>query len=500
MSEHALTANPTGVADYPNYIGGRHVAARSGRTLECTNPATGRVWARIPRSDSEDVAAAVSAAKDAFDSWSRLDAKARAAHLRALAEATRGHIRELADLETADTGRVIKETLYGHLPTCVEILHFFAGAADKLHGETVNVGHASFNFTRREPLGVVGLVLPWNSPMSLVVAKAGAALAAGNTVVVKPAEQACCSILRWTEFFADAGLPPGVINVVTGLGEEAGRALVRHPHVARISFTGSTETARLIMADAAGTLKQLHFELGGKSPNIVFADADLDAATLGVTRTGVFTANAGQSCIAGSRILVQRPVFDDMVKRISAVAADLVVGDPTDEASDIGAIVSPEQLARVRGYIEIGREDDRLELLFGGRTSPELFAAPDPLAGGWFVEPTLFRAAGNESRLAHEEIFGPVAVIVAFDDEDEAIAIANGTDYGLAAGIWTSDLRRTHRMIRDLDSGNVWVNAFPRIHWALPFGGVKDSGFGKDSGWESVLENTRIKTAWIDLA
>ncbi len=500
MSEQVLSSEPTSVTDYPNYIGGRHVAARSGRTLECTNPATGQVWARIPRSDADDVAAAVDAARSAFEGWSRLDAKARAGHIRALAEATRGHIRELADLETADTGRVIKETLYGHLPTCVEILHFFAGAADKLHGETVNVGHASFNFTRREPLGVVGLVLPWNSPMSLVVAKAGAALAAGNTVVVKPAEQACCSILRWTELLADAGLPPGVINVVTGLGEEAGRALVRHPQVARISFTGSTETARMIMADAAGTLKQLHFELGGKSPNIVFADADLEAATLGVTRTGVFTANAGQSCIAGSRILVQRPAFDDMVKRISAVAADLVVGDPTDEASDVGAIVSPEQLARVRGYLEIGCDDDRLELLFGGRSTPELFAPSHPLAGGWFVEPTLFRAAGNETRLAQEEIFGPVAVIVPFDDEQEAITIANGTDYGLAAGIWTSDLRRTHRMIRDLDAGNVWVNAFPRIHWALPFGGVKDSGFGKDSGWESVLENTRIKTAWIDLA
>jgi acyl-CoA reductase-like NAD-dependent aldehyde dehydrogenase len=490
----------TTINDYANHIGGAQLPARSGLTLDMTNPATGQVWARIPRSDAADVDAAVTAATAAGAEWSRLDAKARAGHLRALAEVTRQHVRELADLETLDTGRVIKETLYGHLPTCVEILHFFAGAADKLHGETVNVGHASFNFTRREPLGVVGLVLPWNSPMSLITAKAGAALAAGNTVVVKPAEQACCSILRWTQLFEEAGLPAGVVNVVTGLGEEAGTALVRHPVVARISFTGSTETARLIFAEAAGTLKQLHFELGGKSPNIVFADADLDAATLGVTRTGVFTANAGQSCIAGSRILVQRPVFDEMVQRIGAVAAELVVGDPFDESSDIGAIVSPEQLARISAYLKLGRDDERLELLFGGRTSPELFAPESPLGGGWFVEPTLFRAAGNDSRLASEEIFGPVAVIVPFEGEAEALAIANGTDYGLAAGVWTSDLKRAHRMIRDLDAGNVWVNAYPRIHWALPFGGMKDSGFGKDSGAESVLENTRIKTAWIDLA
>ncbi|MCW2550194.1 MAG: Betaine-aldehyde dehydrogenase [Mycobacterium sp.] len=487
------------ITDYANYIGGRRVPAREGRTLDVTNPANGQVWARIPQSDAGDVAAAVDAAAEAFPSWSRLDAKQRSAHLRALAEVTRAHIPELADLETFDTGRVIKETLYGHLPTCVEILHFFAGAADKLHGDTVNVGTASFNFTRREPLGVVGLVLPWNSPMSLITAKAAAALAAGNTVVVKPAEQACCSILRWTELFEEAGLPPGVINVVTGLGEVAGDALVRHPKVARISFTGSTETARILMAAAAGSLKQLHFELGGKSPNIVFADADLDAATLGVTRSGIFTANAGQSCIAGSRILVQRPIFDEMVERITSVAEKLVIGDPRDEVTDIGAIISPEQLARVRSYIDIGRDDDRLELLFGGRTTPELFGPDEEFAGGWFVEPTLFRAAGNESRLASEEIFGPVGLIVPFDDDEDALAIANGTDYGLAAGVWTSNLRRAHRLIRDLDAGNVWVNAFPRIHFALPFGGMKDSGFGKDSGWESVLENTRIKTAWIDL-
>ena len=488
------------IAAYGNHIGGRQVPARSEGTLDVTNPATGQTWATIPDSGADDIAAAVDAATGAFPGWSRLDAKARAAHLRALAEVTRANIRELADLETWDTGRVIKETLYGHLPMCVEILHFFAGAADKLHGETVNVGEASFNFTRREPLGVVGLVLPWNSPMSLVVSKAAAALAAGNTVVVKPAEQACCSILRWTEMLEEAGLPPGVINVVAGRGEVVGDALVRHRDVARISFTGSTETARTLMAAAAGSLKQLHFELGGKSPNIVFADADLDAATVGVTRTGVFTANAGQSCIVGSRILVERPVYDEMVERIIRATADLVVGDPSDEGSDIGAIVSPEQLARVRSYVDLGRKDPAIDLLFGGRSTEELFAAEDAFSGGWWIEPTLFGATGNESRVVREEIFGPVGVIIPFDDDADALRFANDTEYGLAAGVWTSDLRRAHRLIRDLEVGNVWVNAYPRIHFALPFGGVKDSGFGKDSGVESVLENTRIKTAWVDLA
>jgi aldehyde dehydrogenase (NAD+) len=485
---------------YQNFLNGRHVAAASGATLDVTEPATGQVWATIPRSGAADIDDAVRAAGNAFASWSALDAKARAGHLRAIADVTRAHVDELAALETRDTGRAIRETLLGHLPMCAEIFHYFAGAADKLHGETVNVGHASFNFTRREPLGVVGLILPWNAPMSLIAAKAGAALAAGNAVVVKPAEQACCSILRWTELLADAGLPPGVLNVVAGLGEEAGEALVRHPGVARISFTGSTETARGIFGAAAASLKQLHFELGGKSPNIVFADADLDAATLGLTRAGIFTPNAGQSCIAGSRMLVQRPVFDEVVERVAKTAAELVVGDPSSERTDIGAIVSADQLARVTSFLEQGRRDERLALLFGGRTTADLFPVDSPLAGGWFVEPTLFRATGNESRLAREEIFGPVAVVIPFDTEAEAVAIANGTSYGLAAGVWTSDLKRAHRMVRDLQSGYVWVNAYARIHWALPFGGTKDSGFGKDSGWESVLENTKIKTAWIDLS
>jgi (Z)-2-((N-methylformamido)methylene)-5-hydroxybutyrolactone dehydrogenase len=484
---------------FMNVIDGRVVDGRSGERLTSYEPGTGAAWASIPRSGDEDVEAAVAAAQRGFDRWRRLAAKDRSAHLRALAELTREHAQELAELESRDTGRVIRETLAGHLPSCVEILHFHAGAADKLSGDTVNVGPGSVNLTVREPLGVVGVVIPWNSPMSLLSAKVGAALAAGNAVVVKPAEQACTSVLRWAELVAEqTDLPAGVINIVAGLGEEAGDALVRHPDVARITFTGSTETARIIAGRAATTLKQLHFELGGKSPNIVFADADLDAAVVGLTTTGVFTGNAGQSCIAGSRILVQADVFDEVQERIASAARATVVGDPLDPSSTMGAIVSDSQLERVRGYIQLGVEEGA-ELVFGGGTSQDLFPVGSPQRGGWFVEPTLFRTDDTELRICQEEIFGPVAVLTRFETDDEAVTIANGTRYGLAAGVWTRDLARAHRMIRDIRAGNVWVNAYPRIHWALPFGGVGDSGYGKDSGWESVLENTQLKTAWIEL-
>ena len=485
---------------FHNIIGGRRVDAADGRTLEAANPATGEVWASFPRSGAAEIAAAYQAARTAFaDTWSKVDAKQRAAHLRAIAAMVADHADELSDLETRDTGRVINETRLGHLPTCVEIFHYFAGAADKLHGETVDVTHSSFNFTAREPLGVVGLLLPWNSPMSLISAKAGAALAAGNTVVVKPAEQASCSILRFGELLDEAGLPPGVINIVTGLGEEAGAALVAQPGISRISFTGSTETARIITVQSAPTLKQLHVELGGKSPNVVFADADLDAAVKGLTTTGVFTGNAGQSCIAGSRILVEASVFDEVVERMTKAAAAIVVGDPSDPATTMGAIVSEEQLKRVGSYIELAHHEGA-ELVFGGRHGDQLFPEGSELRNGYFVEPTLFKVASNSHRICQEEIFGPVAVIMPFETDEEAVALANGTDFGLAAGLWTKDLRRAFRFIRDVQSGNVWVNAYPKIHWALPFGGVKDSGYGRDSGWESVLENTQLKTVWVDLA
>jgi aldehyde dehydrogenase (NAD+) len=478
-------------------IDGAQVAAADGAVLDSIDPATGQVWATVPRGTADDVDRAVRAAHTARPGWRDLGAAGRARHLRRLAGVFAEHRDELSEIETRDNGRILNDTRNLDLPACAEMWHYFAGAADKLHGDTVDIGPRAFTFTRREPVGVIGVVIPWNAPLSLFTAKVAAALAAGNTVVVKPAEQASCSVLAATALFEQAGLPPGVVNVVSGLGHEAGEALVRHPGIGRITFTGSTDTARAISAAAAPTLTPLAFELGGKSPNIVFADADLDAAAIGVSTMSLFTGNAGQTCIAGSRIVVHASIVDELVARVEKIAAGLTLGDPLDTATSMGPIVSAEQLDRVRSYVELGRAEGA-ELVFGGRSGAELFPAGSPHAGGYYVEPTLFRGT-NQMRIAREEIFGPVGVVITFRDDDEALAIANDSTYGLACGVWTSDLARAHRLVRDVEAGAVWVNTYRKNHWALPFGGVKDSGYGRDSGMESVLENTVLKGAWIDL-
>jgi aldehyde dehydrogenase (NAD+) len=485
-------------ATFRQLIGGHEVAADGGEELVSVNPATAEPWATIPRGTAADVDAAVAAAKAALPAWRGLSALERAARLRRMGDLVAQKAAELAEIETRDNGKIITDTS-AEIPACAQMWYFHAGAADKLHGDTIEISPQSFNFTRREPIGVIGVIIPWNSPLSLFSAKVAAPLAAGNTVVVKPAEQAACSCLALAPLFEAAGFPPGVVNIVSGLGEEAGDALVRHPDVGRVTFTGSTETARSISAAAAGTLKQLAFELGGKSPNIVFADADLDAAAIGVSTMGLFTGGAGQTCVAGSRVLVERPVYDDLLARVAKIAAGIVLGDPMDRATTMGPVVSDEQFARVRSYLELGVAEGAA-LAFGGRSGAELFASGSRFAPGYYVEPTLFREADNSMRIAREEIFGPVGVVIPFDDDDEALAIANDSTYGLACGVWTSNLKRAHRMVRDVEAGAVWVNAYRRIHWAVPFGGFKESGYGRDSGMESVLESTQLKGAWIDLS
>ncbi|MEU4723043.1 aldehyde dehydrogenase family protein [Nonomuraea dietziae] len=475
--------------EYRNLIGGRLVPSADGRTLDSVNPATGEVWARVPASGRADAEAAVAAARAALPAWSAMPALGRAHFLRQVAAVFAEHAEELATIETRDNGRILRDTLKRDLPGMRFLWELAAGQVlDAVRGDTVILGPDSLGLTRREPYGVALAIIPWNSPISTFSAKAAFALAAGNTVIVKPAEQASASVLRLGELLADV-LPPGVLNLVSGMGEDVGEALVRHRGVNKISLTGSTQTG-VAITQAAG-IKPLTFELGGKSPNIVFPDADLDAATQGVTVNSIYTGNAGQVCVAGSRILIHRSIWEEMLERISAAAAGLVLGDPLDLATTMGPIVSAGQYERVASYLEIA-EKEGARLVFGGRTGAEVVPG---LPGGYWVAPTLYTVTDNTLRICQEEIFGPVAVALPFESDEEALALANDSDYGLAAGVWTRDLGRAHRFVRDLECGTVWVNTFRQMPPGLPFGGVKDSGYGHDA----VLEYTREKAAIINL-
>jgi aldehyde dehydrogenase (NAD+) len=475
--------------EYRNLIGGELRAPESGRYLDVENPATGQIWARIPASGLADVNAAADAAAAAFPAWSSLTAAERGYYLTKLGEVFAEHGADLVTLESRDNGFPLGNSLARFGPGLQFLWNRAAvNTLDAVTGSSVTLAPNMLGFTRREPYGVVAVIVPWNAPLGIMSNKVACALAAGNTVVVKPAEQACVSVLRFAELVAEV-LPPGVFNVVSGTGAAAGDALVRHRHVRKITMTGSTETGRAIQRAAADTLTPSVFELGGKSPNIVFADADLDAATVGVTSLGIFIPNAGQGCVAGSRILLQRPIFDEMVQRIQAFVDTVVLGDPMDPATTMGPLISGAQYDRVVGYLEIGQKE--ADLVFGGRHGADL--VPQSLAGGYWVEPTLFKATDNSLRICQEEIFGPVGVAIPFDTDEEALAIANDCSFGLASGVWTRDLSRAHRFVRDIESGNVWVNTYFQTRYELPFGGIKDSGYGHDA----IIEFTREKSAVI---
>ena len=474
------------------WIGNEWVQADEGRTFATVNPATEEVIADVAEARSAEIDRAVEAARRAFADgrWRHMNPHKRSRLLWRLADLVEDNADELGLLETQDNGKPYFEARRIDVPSVAQTLRYYAGLADKVQGDTVPVPGPFLNYTLREPVGVVGAIIPWNFPLSMAAWKVAPALACGNTVVLKPAEQTPLTALRFGELAAEAGFPPGVLNVVPGFGETAGAALVRHPGVDAISFTGSTEVGRTIMREAAATLKKVSLELGGKSPNVVFADADLGVAVKGAS-TGVFYGK-GEVCAAGSRILVESAVHDEFVAGLKARAAKATVGDPMAPTTRLGAIVSGEQLDRVMGYIEAGRRDGAKLVAGGERVRVD--------GRGNFVTATVFSDVDPAMTIAREEIFGPVAAVIPFDDVDDAVAKANDSLYGLAAGVWTRDIGKAHRMASEIDAGTVWVNTYNQYAPGSPFGGYKESGFGRDLGFQSALEKyTQLKSVWVAL-
>jgi len=474
------------------WIANEWVDARAGETFPTTNPATGEVIAHVAEARAEDVDAAVEAARGAMadPAWRRMGPHERSRLLWKLADALEADADAIAALETADNGKPYFESRKVDLPSIVENFRYFAGMADKVQGATIPVSGPFFNYTLREPVGVVGIITPWNFPLSLAAWKVAPALACGNAVILKPAEQTPLTALRLGELAAEVGFPPGALNVVPGFGPTAGSALVRHPGVDAIAFTGSTEVGRIVMREAAETLKKVSLELGGKSPNIVFADASLKDAVRGAS-TGIFYG-MGEVCAAGSRVLVERAVYDDFVAQLAARAEKMTVGDPMESTTRLGAIVSEEQLDRVMSYVEVGKREGARLVTGGERTTVN--------GKGNFVTATVFAEVEPTMKIAQEEIFGPVVAVIPFEDLDDAVAKANETIYGLAAGIWTRDVGKAHRVASEIQAGTVWINTYNQYDSGSPFGGYKQSGFGRDLGWEAALEKyTQVKSVWVAL-
>lgn len=478
--------------EYRMLIGGDAVEAASRRSFESFNPYTGEPWALVPRAAPEDVDRAVAAARGAFRSadWRALTPTARGKVLANLADIIAAHADDLAEIETRDNGKLILE-MRAQLRYLPEWFRYFGGLADKLEGRVIPIDRPGiFNYTLEEPLGVVAAIVPWNSPLMLAAWKMAPALAAGNTFVWKPSEHSSVSALAMAPLFADAGLPPGVVNIVTGFGQEIGEPLAGHSDIAKVCFTGGDATGARVYQTAARQLKPVTMELGGKSANIVFADADLDNAVKGVV-SGIFAAT-GQTCVAGSRALIQRSIHDEFVERFLELARTARMGDPLDETTQVGPITTRPQYDKVLRYIEIAKSEGAHCVLGGGPAScPECGA-------GWFVEPTVFTGVTPDMRIAQEEVFGPVLSILTFDDDEEAVEIANGTAYGLAAGVWTADVTRSITMARRLEAGTVWINTYRVSSPLSPFGGYKRSGFGRESGLLSIREFVQEKSVLID--
>ncbi|MBO9499172.1 MAG: aldehyde dehydrogenase [Novosphingobium sp.] len=467
------------------FIGGTWVEPIDGGVRGSIDPATGRPWGNVAFGGPADIDRAVAAARDAFEGpWRKMAGWERAALIRRFADLYATQVEALAQVESQDNGRAIRESR-GDIGLHAQYYHWFASLADKLDGRTIPMDASVHAFTSRLPVGVVGTITPWNVPLMAAAWKLGPALAAGCTVVLKPAEQTPASSLALAHLFEQAGFPPGVVNVVPGDGPAAGAHLVAHPGVDKIAFTGEGATARTILRTGADTLKRFSFELGGKAPHILFADADLENALNAAT--GSAWALCGQSCALGSRILVERPVYERVVEEFRARAARVRVGMPLDPATHMGPQAHAQQLDKTLAYVALGREEGA-ELVTGGARLDR---------DGYFVEPTVFAGVAPGMRIAQEEIFGPVAAIIPFDGEDQAVAIANGTPYGLAAGLWTRDAGRAHRVAARIEAGMVWVNTYRYIRWSTPYGGVKASGWGRENGVEALDSYLETKTTIV---
>jgi aldehyde dehydrogenase (NAD+) len=479
---------------YQLFIDGQFVDAESGKTFKTPNPATGETFADVAEGDKADVDKAVAAARKAFEGkWSKMSARDRGRLLYKLSQLIEAHSGELAALETTDNGKPIKESTYIDLPGVVENFEYFAGWSTKIEGETIPVPGQMFNYTLREPVGVCGQIIPWNFPLLMAAWKLAPALAAGNTVVLKPAEQTPVTALELGKLIAEAGFPEGVVNIIPGYGETAGAALASHPGIDKVAFTGSTEIGKVIAKAASDNLTKVSLELGGKAPNVIFADADLDQAVNGAMM-GIFF-NQGQVCCAGSRLFVEAKVKDEFLARFKEKADKIKVGDPMDKATLMGPQVSMEQLNKIKSYVAIAREEGAT--VFSGGGSPELEGA---FQNGYFFQPTIFSEVDNTMRVAQEEIFGPVTSVITFDNDEDLLRQANETMYGLSAGIWTRDITRAHRFAKGVKAGVVWINTYNMFNAASPFGGYKQSGYGREMGKHALELYTQVKSVWVDLS
>src|SRR5438105_86797 len=480
--------------EYKLFIDGQWMDSESGKTFKTPNPATGETLAEVAEADKADVDKAWAAARKAMTGkWSKMSARDRGRLLYRLSQLIEQHAGELAELEAMDNGKPIKESTYIDLSGVVENFEYFAGWATKIEGETIPVPGQMFNYTLREPVGVCGQIIPWNFPLLMAAWKLAPALAAGNTVVLKPAEQTPVTALELGKLIQEAGFPDGVVNIVPGFGETAGAALASHKDVDKVAFTGSTEVGKLIAKAAAENLTKVSLELGGKAPNIVFADADMEQAVNGAMM-GIFF-NQGQVCCAGSRLFLHEQVRDEFLGRFKEKAEKIKVGDPMDKATQMGPQVSEEQLNRIKSYVEVARNEGATVLTGGCPPALE-----GDLQKGYFFQPTIFGDVRNEMRVAQEEIFGPVVSVITFKDEADLIRQANEVVYGLSAGIWTRDITRAHRFAREIKAGVVWINTFNMMNAASPFGGYKQSGYGREMGKHALEMYTQVKSVWVDLS